>query len=144
MDGSNERVPRTVVDGDDLVAIGKTIAHAFIICNIFPFQICKSSIKHCIFVVQINKTEVLTSFMGFIMPKEASIERFRSGILNEDEEAITDILTEHSVLTKSTRSNGDTLLEKAAKVTVIKSPHFSLQSLLRGMGSFWEKFISLI
>ena len=78
------------------------------------------------------------------MPKEASIERFRSGILNEDEEAITDILTEHSVLTKSTRSNGDTLLEKAAKVTVIKSPHFSLQSLLRGMGSFWEKFISLI
>ena len=78
MDGSNERVPRTIVDDDDLVAAGKVITHVFIMCNIFPFEICKSSIKHCIFG-DINKTELLTSFMAFIMPKEASIiQRFRS------------------------------------------------------------------
>ena len=32
MDGSNERVPRTIVDDDDLVAVGKAITHAFILC----------------------------------------------------------------------------------------------------------------
>ena len=77
--------------------------------------------------------------MALIMSKGASIQRFRSGILNEDEEAIMDILTEYSLLTKSTRSNGDILLEKAAKVALINSSHFSLQSLLRSMGNFWEK-----
>ena len=30
-------------------------------------------------------------------------------------------------------------MEKAAKVALIKGPHFSLQSLVRGMGNFWEK-----
>ena len=77
--------------------------------------------------------------MALIMPKGASIQRFRSGILNEDEKAIMDVLTEYSLLTKSTRSNGDILLEKAAKVALINSPHFLLQSLLRSMGNFWEK-----
>ena len=87
MDGSNERVPRNIVDDDDLVAVGKAITHAFIMCNIFPFEICKSSIKHCIFGGDISKSELLTSFMAFIMPKEASIiQRFRSGILNEDQD----------------------------------------------------------
>ena len=140
MDGSNERVPRTIVDDDDLVAVGKAITHAFILCNIFPFEMCKSSIKHCIFGGDVNKSELLTSFMGFIIPKEASIiQCFGSGILNEDEDAIMDILTECSVFTKPTRSNVDSLLEKAAKVALMKGPHFSLQSLVRGMGKFWEK-----
>ena len=86
MDGSSEHVPHTIVDDDDLVAVGKAITHAFIMCNIFPFEICKSSIKHCIFGGEINKTELLTSFVAFIMSKEASIiQHFRSGILNEDE-----------------------------------------------------------
>ena len=31
------------------------------------------------------------------------------------------------------------VLEKAAKVALIKGPHFLLQSLVRGMGNFWEK-----
>ena len=31
------------------------------------------------------------------------------------------------------------VLEKAAKVALIKGPHFLLQSLVRGMGDFWEK-----
>ena len=92
MDGSNERVSCTFVDDDDLV-VGKTITHASIMCNIFPFEICKSSIKHCNFGSDINKTELLTSLMAFIMPIEASIQRFRSGILNEDEDAMMDILT---------------------------------------------------
>ena len=44
--------------------------------------------------------------MVFIMPKEASIiQRFRSGISNEDQDAIMDILTEYLVFTKPTRSN---------------------------------------
>ena len=81
--------------------------------------------------------------MALIIPKGASIQRFRSGILNEDEEAIMDILTEYSLLTKSTRSNGDILLEKAAKVALINSHHFSLQSLLRSMGNFLGKIRSL-
>ena len=108
--------------------------------DIFPFEICKSSIKHCIFGGDISKTELLTSFMAFIMHKEASIvQRFRSEILIEDEDAIMDILTEYSVFTKPTRSNVETLLEKAAKVALIQGPHFSLQSLFRGMDKFWEK-----
>ena len=139
MDGSNEHVPRTIFDDDDLVAVGKAIAHAFIMCNIFPFNICKSSIKHYIFGGDINNSEPLTSFMAFIMPQEASIiQRFRSGILNEDEDAIMDILTEYSIFKKVTRSNVDSLLEKD-KVALIKGPHFSMQSLVRGMGNFWEK-----
>ena len=104
MDGSSERVSRTIVDDDDLIAVGKAITHAFILCNIFPFEICKSSIKHCIFGGDINKTELLTSFKVFLMPKEASIiQRVRSGILNEDEDAIMNILTEYSVFTKPSR-----------------------------------------
>ena len=39
-----------------------------------------------------------------------------------------DILTEYSVLAL------DTSLEKAAKIALIKGPHFSLQSLFKGMG----------
>ena len=137
LDGSNERVPRTIVDCNDLVAVGKAITHAFIMCNIFLFEICKSSIKHCISGGGINKSELLTSFTAFIMPKEASIiQRFRSRILNEDQDVIMDILTEYSVLTKPTRSNVDSLLEKAAKVALIKRPYFLLQSLVRGMGNF--------
>ena len=50
-----------------------------------------------------------------------------------------DILTEYSVFRKPTRSNVNSLLEKCAKVALIKGPHFSLQSLVRGMGNFWEK-----
>ena len=76
MDGSHERVLCTFVDDDDLVVVRKAITHAFIMCNIFPFEICKSSIKHCIFGGDINKTELLTSFMTFIMPKEASIQQY--------------------------------------------------------------------
>ena len=63
VDGSNERVPRIIVDDDDLVAVGKVITHASIMCNIFSFELCKSSIKHCIFGGDINKSELLTSFM---------------------------------------------------------------------------------
>ena len=43
------------------------------------------------------------------------------------------------MFTNPTRSNVDTLLEKAVKVALIKGPHFSLQSLVRSMGNFWEK-----
>ena len=43
------------------------------------------------------------------------------------------------MFTNPTRSNVDTLMEKAAKVALIKGPHFSLQSLVRSMGNFWEK-----
>ena len=50
-----------------------------------------------------------------------------------------DILTEYLVFTKPTRSNVDSLLEKAAKIALIKGPHFSLQSLVRGIGNFLEK-----
>ena len=32
MDESSERVPRTIVDDDDLVAVGEAITHAFIMC----------------------------------------------------------------------------------------------------------------
>ena len=72
--------------------------------------------------------------MAFVMPKEAGIiQRFRSGILNEGEDAIIDILTEYSVFAKPTRLNVDALLEKAPKVALKKGLHFSLQSLARGM-----------
>ena len=37
MDGSNESVPRTIVDDDDLVAVGKAITYGFILSNIIPF-----------------------------------------------------------------------------------------------------------
>ena len=59
-------------------------------CNIFfPFEICKSSIKFCIFGGGINKTEILASFMAFIIPRKESISQgFRSGILNENEDAV--------------------------------------------------------
>ena len=140
MDESNERVPRTIVDDDDLVAVGKAITYGFILSNTFSFEICKSSINHCIFGGDISKIELLTSFMAFIMPKEAGIiQPFQSGILNEDEDAIMDILTEYLLFTKPTRSNADTLLGKAAEVASIKGPRFSQQSLIRGMGNFWEK-----
>ena len=63
--------------------------------------------------------------MAFIMPKEAGIiQPFQSGILNEDEDAIMDILTEYLLFTKPTRSNAVTLLGKAAKVASIKGPRF--------------------
>ena len=134
MDGSNERVPSSIIDDDNLLVVGKAITHAFIMCNISVFEICKTSIKHCFFGDDICKTELVASFIAFIIPKEASIiRRLRSEILNEDEDAIRDILTEYSVFTKSTFLNVGTLLGKAAKVALIKGPHFSLQSLVRGM-----------
>ena len=59
--------------------------------------------------------------MAFVMPKEAGIiQRFRSGILNEGEGAIIDILTEYSAFAKPTRLNVDALLEKAPKVALKK------------------------
>ena len=77
--------------------------------------------------------------MAFVMPKEAGIiQRFRSGILIEGEDAIIDILTEYSVFAKPTRLNVDALLEKAPKVALKKGLHFSLQSLTRGMRNIWE------
>ena len=77
MNGSNELVPCTTVDDDDLAAVGKAITHALIMC-IFPFEICKSSIKPCIFGGDINKTEPLTSFMAFMFKEASIIQRFRS------------------------------------------------------------------
>ena len=77
--------------------------------NIFLFEICKSCIKRCIIGGDINKTELLTLLMAFIMPKEASIiQYFRSGLLNKVEDVIMDTLTEYSVFAKSTSSNVDT------------------------------------
>ena len=140
MDGCTERVPRSSIDDDELIIIGKVITHAFITCNIFPFEICKSSIKHCILGDHNNGSELLTSFMAFIMPKEATIiQCFRSGRLNDDQGAIIDILTEHSVFAMPNHANIDSLLEKAAKVALIKNPHFALQNLVEGMGNFWKK-----
>ena len=139
MDGSTERVPRSNFDEEDLVITGKIITHAFVLCNIFPFEICKSSIKHCI-SGDINKSKLLTSFLSFIMPKEADIiQRFKSGSFNNNEDAIMDILQEYSVFAKPTLSNIDSLLEKAAKTALIINPHFALQSLVEGMGNFWKK-----
>ena len=97
MDRSNDLFSFIIVDKDNLVAVRKAITHEFILYNIFSIEIWKSSIKHCIFDGDINKSEVLTSFMAFIVSKEESIiQRFGSGILNKDQDVIMDILTEYS------------------------------------------------
>ena len=85
MDGSSECVPHTIADNDDLVVACRK---SYYTCNY------KSSIKRCIFGGDINKTELLTLLMAFIMPKETSIiQYFWSGLLNKVEDAIMDILT---------------------------------------------------
>ena len=140
MHGSSEYVPQAIVDEVDPVIIGAAITHIFIMCSVFPFEIIKSPLKYCTFGGDISKSELYTSLGAIIMPKEAvAIQRFQRRTLNDDEDAIKDILTEYLVFAKPTYDNVDSFLENTTKVPLIKISLFSLQSLVNWMGNFWKK-----
>ena len=82
----------------------------------------------------------MTSFMAFIIPKQASlINHFWNEILNEDEDAIKNILTKFQFLPVEMLKFYWKKKKKDDQVALIIGPHFSLQNLVADMGNFWEK-----
>ena len=138
MDGSFQLVPQPNFDEDELSIVGEIITHAFLQCEVYPLEICKSSLKYCIFG-DVDFNELISSFMQFITPKEAEIiDKFKRGDM-VDAQPIMDILTEYSIFSRPTPNNVSELLHRAANVALIRNPCFSFQRIIKGMGNFWKK-----
>ena len=138
MDGVFEKVPASNYDEEELEVVGKIITHAYILYNVFPVEICQSSIKYYI-LGTVRDEELLKSFMQFLPSMEAEyIYKYRNNEW-QDTQPILDILSDYSIFTKPTCTNVLDLMTKAAKTALIKLPCFVMQSLVRGMGTFWQK-----
>ena len=137
MEGEFQCVPSHNFDEDELRTIGKIITHAFLQCNVFPFQISKSSLIYFI-GGSVSDAELLNTFLEFLPIKEASyINDFIRGEVN-DIQPLVDILCEYKIPTNPTKENINQLLLKAAKSALIRLPSSSFQCLVEGMGLFWK------
>ena len=79
-------------------------------------------------------SELVSSFMQFITPTEANhILSFSKGQLTQHQ-PIMDILSDYSIFSLPTKDNVMKLVEKVAKVALIRMPCFALQNIVKG---FW-------
>ena len=141
MDGSFERVPSSNLDEEELEIIGKIINHGFIQYNIFPLELCKSTLKYSLFGL-VGNDELLASFIQFIPPIEAQlVQRYSKGEVSNNQ-PILDILCEYSIFELPTQKNVLQLCQKAANVGLVRNPCFSMQSIVKGMGTFCKKLSS--
>ena len=141
MEGHFEKVPSPCLEEDELNILGKVMTHAFILFDVFPVALCKASMKKVIFG-EVSNSELLASFMQFIPPREVDIvHQYKDGSI-KNAQPIIDILSEYSIFNRLTPDNIMPLMEKAARVALIRKPFFSVKILVEGMGSFWNKVTS--
>lgn len=138
-DGEREKIPNVMnFPEEDLETIGKIIHHGFIQFGLFPFTFCKATIKHALFG-EVDETELTKSFLQFI-PENEAIQIFElSKGKKVDTEAITDLLSEYAVFEFPKRDNIWRLCRRAANSAIIRIPYFAVQSICKGMGSFWNR-----
>ena len=136
-EGCNERVPLTAMDTDELEIIGKVIHSAFICYDLFPVELCKASFIYALFK-EVSDEELFLSFMNFLPPHEGRlVEEFAAGRIPQNQ-PIIDILCDHHVFDVPSSENVKSLFIKAANFSLIRATSFSINALVKGMGSFWQ------
>ena len=136
-EGAYECVPVPTLDGKELEAIGRVITSAFTFYNVFPFQVCKTALKYALYE-NVSDKELFASYMNFLPPREmALLTRFADG-KSKKQQAVIDILSESKIFERPTQDNIKTLCLKAAKISLIRLPSYSMKEIRVGMGDFWN------
>jgi len=131
-EGAEETVPSITEVNTDI--IGKIIEHAFILFGIFPRVISYASLKFY-FYNQLNEEELLASFYKFLPEREGNLfEHFDAS--PETVRACMDVLTEYRIYALPTTNNIRERNLKAARISMIQSPCFQFQNLVRSMPLF--------
>ena len=126
-----------LVSVDSLETAGKIITTAFITKNIFPSQICHSSLMASLFN-EVTDDELFTSYLNYLPEREAEIILACKDGKYVNKQAIIDILSESNIFTAPSPVNIKELCCRAATISLIRCPSFGLQSLIQGMGPFWK------
>ena len=137
MEGQFEKIPASRYEDTELNILGEIIHHAFVLYEVFPVQLCKSTLKHYLHQ-DVSGEELSESFLSFITPTERDLIKNLQEKSSGNKQAIQDILQEYSVFEIPNSENIMSLVEKAANVALIKQPCYNMQKIVEGMGNFWE------
>ena len=134
--GNFEKIPSSKVDDDEFEIIGEIITHAYLHK---PFFHSKYVLWHrntiCFYFV--DEDEMFSSFFNFLPRNET--ELIKVFIRNEGYvQPISDILTEYSIFTLSTKENIKGLCVRAGRAALIRNPCYAMQRLISGKGKFWK------
>ena len=136
-EGSFEKVPMPTLETKELEAVGKIITASFIFYNVYPFRIAHASLKHALYN-DVTNDELFQSFMNYVTPKEASLIRAFANGRTVNSQVFIDIFSEARVYDQPTRENIYQLCIKAARISLIKFPSYSMNEIVTGMGTFWH------
>ena len=139
MDGYVEKIP-IHIDEEELELIGKIVTHAFFCYNIFPQQLSKCALVYNIFG-SIDDGSLIKSFLRFLTPKEAALFHDLPRVANSEPliQPIMDVLFDFNIFSRPSKENLNDVLAKAGKTALVKNPLFSMKSIIKGMGPFWNK-----
>ena len=103
----------------------------------FPIKLCKSALKQVLFG-KVPDEELLHSYLNYLPFRESSLIKEFSKGKQVVCQPITDILSEHCIFDKPTQENLMDLCVAAANVCFVRMPCFTMQSVTKWLGSFWE------
>lgn len=139
MEGCTQKVPMVNYEEAELEIVGKIITHAFLLYNIFPLQLSKCALKFNLYE-SVADDDLVDGFMQYLPSEESEmLTRFKNSQAPASTQPIFDILSDYSIFTVPTKSNIIDLCKQSGKIALIKNPRFAMQSLIKGMGTFWNK-----
>ena len=138
-DGENEKIPPIDMDEENLETIGKIITHSLVVSGFYPRKISQTAIKYHLFDRKINE-ELASGFLRYLPWRESSmIESFCKEGDKENVKHIMDIFSECRIYRVPNKENIRDICAQAGNTCLIKQPFFVFKSLVKGMGSFWNR-----
>ena len=134
-EGCREVVPSMSYQSENLDLIGRIITHAYLLFEMFPFQISHAALKYYLFG-DVSDKELFTGFLKHLPERESEcLEHFN--VHSQDaRQACIDVLTEFRIFEAPHEDNIKTLCIKAGRIALIQTPCFNLQKLVTGMEFF--------
>ena len=112
--------------------------------NIFPIQLSKAFFEQVV-TDSVRDSVLLDSFKNFVLPKEKDvIEKLSRGenIGEEDKGSLFEVFADSGVLKMPSQNNIQELVCDAARKVYVQKPYFTVITLRKGLGTFWENLCS--